>query len=329
MFRILCLLILVIPASVSCAYFGIGIHPESYQEDYLNINRYLNQFGFTSFRTDYSWSQVEKVRGVYNIPNIKTELSIKNLIREKKTPLLILAYNNKLYNDLGSSRRKISTDLEENGFLNYVRWVVKHFGKEKIIFEIWNEWSLNTRDITATNADSAKRYYGLVKKSSEVIKSENPRAIVIAGGFNPISKDDRYWASTLVKLGILNYIDGVSIHPYNYWMETIPEPKKFIDDIYINLHKIIGVNYYITPIYITEFGFPIMSKKQEVAAEKYAHDFFGFLKSHGNFKGLWWYDLIDDGVDKTNRENTFGILNYQRQPKKMSQYFIESDPTRD
>ncbi|MBW6001889.1 hypothetical protein CF026_27580, partial [Klebsiella michiganensis] len=36
-------------------------------------------------------------------------------------------------------------------------------------------------------------------------------------------------------------------------------------------------------------------------------------------KGIWWYDLIDDGNNKKNREHNFGILNRNLSEKNVSQ----------
>ncbi|MCP6014344.1 hypothetical protein NL362_27715, partial [Klebsiella pneumoniae] len=89
--------------------------------------------------------------------------------------------------------------------------------------EIWNEWTIATGMVKYRNqVPSANVYYNLVKKTSEVIKRNDPNAIILAGSINPLDLRARYidvndwkWFEQLVNLGILNYIDGVSLHTYS------------------------------------------------------------------------------------------------------------------
>lgn len=51
-------------------------------------------------------------------------------------PILILNNTNDLY---GSD--KPVTDEQITAFSDYAAWTAMHFKNEKVIFEIWNEWS--------------------------------------------------------------------------------------------------------------------------------------------------------------------------------------------
>lgn len=41
-------------------------------------------------------------------------------------------------------------------------------------------------------------------------------------------------------------------------------------------------------------------------------------------KGVWWYDLKDDGNDKNNKEHNFGILKNDLTEKKVADVFTKS-----
>lgn len=74
-------------------------------------------------------------KGVYKIPDSKLENAIQLGIKEGVTPLIILNYGNSNYkeNTGGHKNIRLSSDEEIEGFINYVDWVSKHFGKKKII----------------------------------------------------------------------------------------------------------------------------------------------------------------------------------------------------
>ncbi|MCU8657545.1 glycosyl hydrolase, partial [Klebsiella pneumoniae] len=39
------------------------------------------------------------------------------------------------------------------------------------------------------------------------------------------------------------------------------------------------------------------------------------IKKRDYIKGVWLYDLIDDGADKSNKEHNFGMFYQDMQPK--------------
>ncbi|HCD5421666.1 TPA: hypothetical protein NBX29_005409, partial [Klebsiella pneumoniae] len=71
------------------------------------------------------------------------------------------------------------------------------------------------------NTGTAKGYFEIVKRVSHIIKENDPNAIILAGSFNPLTDSDNAWFYELIELGILDYIDGISIHPYSYKNENI------------------------------------------------------------------------------------------------------------
>ena len=73
-------------------------------------------------------------------------------------------------------------------------------------------------------------------------------------GFNPFKKDQLAWAETLVKLGVLNYADGLSIHPYS--QEEPAKDFSRLDDFHESMIKLSGkenINLYITEMGYSDF----------------------------------------------------------------------------
>lgn len=310
--------LLLIPAwSANAFYIGIGAHPEGFSgttNDFINL---LHKYEINAIRLDYKWSDVEREKGIYMPPKNKTE---KILIMARDNgiePIVILDYGNKFYGN-----KKPTTDIEIEAFTKYAVWAVEHFKGKVRIFEIWNEWS-NRKDFGANSNESAEQYVKLVSTVSRAIKKKNPDSIVIAGSINPMDYIDLAWAKKLIKLGILDYIDGLSIHPYIYGSKRSAIANKnvaFLDNINQQFMSLSGRSEFIN-FYITEIGFPTSNKFNTFSQDDvalYAHDYILEASKRYYIKGVWWYDLINDGNSDSNREYNFGILNRDLSEKKVS-----------
>ncbi|HHG1859316.1 TPA: hypothetical protein ACPUQP_004403 [Klebsiella pneumoniae] len=317
--------VILLPISSRAYVLGIGGHPEGFRgsdEKYVSL---LKQYNISSLRTDYLWHEVETTKGEYNPANIKTESVINLSFKKGISALLILGYGNDLY---GAGKPKTKDEII--AYSKYASWTAEHFKGRGYIYEIWNEWPHRTnKDSSPTNIDSAMSYIALVKSASSAIKNVDPTAKVIAGGFNPIDGLEKEWGQYLVKYGILNYVDGLSIHPYAYSSKRLALPSTNLS-IVRNFHDmLISTNKGLReiPLYITEIGYPTYRGKPEFTeddVESYAIEYFKVASSMPFIKGIWWYDLKDDGNDKNNKEHNFGILKNDLTRKKVADVFTNS-----
>lgn len=287
---------------------GVGVHPDGFYgtpEEFISL---MKKYDINSLRTDYKWNSVEKVKGQFSAPNNKTEKVLDIAYKNGINPIVILDYGNEIY-----GKGKPITDEQISAFSNYAVWTVKHFEGKAKLFEIWNEWS-NRVQPGANNDESAKNYVKLVAVVSKAIKNANPQAIIIAGSFNPMDYIDLRWGQQIVKLGILDNIDGLSIHPYTWGSKRASVPElniKMLDMTQQNLRVLAKTNKPI-PFYITEMGFPSSDKKNVLSQQEiadYAYRYLLLAKTKPYIKGVWWYDFINDGNNKNYREHNFGILN--------------------
>jgi len=72
------------------------------------------------------------------------------------------------------------------------------------------------------------------------------------------------------------------------------------------------------PIYITEIGWATNVGQYGFApatAAAYLQRFLLLAHTRGYIAGVWWYDLIDDGSDRSNYEFRFGLLQQNGTPK--------------
>ncbi|TYX10770.1 cellulase family glycosylhydrolase, partial [Klebsiella pneumoniae] len=130
----------------------------------------------------------------------------------------ILDYGNKNYNNGGYP----ANEQDIAAFAKYAKWVASNYKGQVKYYEIWNEWTVGTGMKGKGEIPPPQIYLELVKKTSQAIKSVDPSAIILAGSFNPLSPtgrrlniSDSDWFMILINEGILNYIDGISIHPYS------------------------------------------------------------------------------------------------------------------
>lgn len=294
---------------------GVGIHPTSYQIPANNLVSLLSKYDIKSIRFDYPWSHVEKKKGIYTSPdNILNELPVLASNNDIST-LLILDYGNDFYGGW-----KPSSPEQIDAFSNYASWVAQHYKGRKVIYEIWNEWS---HDSKKNNYDpksdrSAIEYVSLVKSVSQAIKNIDKTATVIAGGFNPINGPDRRWGVKIINLGVYKYVDGISIHPYSYQRMDTVSPNYNIS-ILKNFEREINENKKNQiKLYITEFGYPNYSNGIGLNSkdrEKYPAEYISEVKKLGFVKGIWWYDFINDGNDANNRQHNFGLLDSSHRQK--------------
>ncbi|WP_336935959.1 glycosyl hydrolase [Acinetobacter soli] len=311
---------------------GIGIHPQTFPKNPQDLVAILKNQGISTFRTDYLWSQVEKEKGVYSPVDQRIEETIQLAKENNIRPLIIYGYGNKFYQDTSYNALEGKPSSEETiqHFLNYVKWSTNHLNNNVSMFEIWNEWIQKAgagNRISALSNNSAKIYSTLVLQSCRAIKEINPNAIVIAGSTDPLDEASNQWLLKVINYGVLNCIDGISLHIY----EFKPNQKLNYKPIILSLKKLQSKISYINkgktvPLYITETGVSNINNSL-YSLEDTANYFTNYMQalSQLNYvRGVWWYDLVNDGNDKNNGENNFGILNRDLSPKPIALKFADT-----
>lgn len=311
---------------------GIGIHANKYDLENDNLLQLIEKSGFNSFRQDLTWDSVERTKGVYAIPP-KLKL-VDEIIRGAKkyniSPLVILDYGNKNYNNGGYP----TNEQDIAAFAKYAKWVASNYKGQVKYYEIWNEWTVGTGMKGKGEIPPPQIYLELVKKTSQAIKSVDPSAIILAGSFNPLSPtgrrlniSDSDWFTILINEGILNYIDGISIHPYSFLNanKKLRNPEYNINKIDQFYNKIKDQNIKKVPLYITEIGIPThagLGGVDPLEAADYVVKYSLLAKSKSYIKGIWWYDLSNDGGDMKNQEHNFGFYDSNFNPKPAAKAFI-------
>lgn len=323
------LILILFPLNASAALeIGVGTHFNNYGQSPDKYIKLINDCGFTSVRDGFSWNSVLIKPGSMNISrktnNTDMFFSNESKFSKQRNNLFVLGYGSDIYTHGYYPQSKEEVDR----FVDYVSWVVNRYKRKVKYYEVWNEWIQGTGVKSKINRPDDKLYLYLVQQSYKKIKEIDPDAIVLTGSINPLHKNEVDWLNNLIAQGLLNYVDGISIHPYAFnERKSVRDPEgSFIalDSFEKSLFEKSGKNL---PLYITEMGYPTGNRfhggiSQANAAQNILK--YNLLAASRSYiKGLWWYDLKDDGSDYKNKEHNFGIF-YANDEVKESAQLIKS-----
>ncbi|OQX81754.1 MAG: hypothetical protein B6D56_01380 [Candidatus Omnitrophica bacterium 4484_70.1] len=196
---------------------GLGTVEEAYQ-----MYDFLDELNIKNFRYIIFWWEVERKKGVYDWSRHD---KLINYLKSKGLNILITFYGgNYLYDHLTKDYQKgkfsfkgappegfppcSSPALE--GWLNFVEATVKRYGRFVKVWEIWNEENSGEFWQPVPNA---VEYSLLLKATSLRIRKKQPEAFIIMGGVTVKPGFDKFLVSCF-KLGALDYVNAVGIHPY-------------------------------------------------------------------------------------------------------------------
>lgn len=159
-------------------------------------------------------------------------------------------------------------------------------------WEIWNEPNSPTCPYAWF---SPQDYYHMVRNASSIIRNSTNASIVAAG----LSPDGTWNISDLYKTypDTGNYIDYQGVHVYA--------------DVNSNLANIASVQISKKPIWVTEYGAPSAPIDEsntytEQGQAAWVQVNFAPLQAHA--LKIFWYELYDETIQPTVKENSFGLI---------------------
>jgi hypothetical protein len=308
--------------ALSLDVIGISAHFNRYTESsdvYLST---IKNYGFNGFRAELVWNQVEREKGQFSIGKAIEKTGRQafeyGLSRYGLSAMVVLGPGNTFYSHNAIDYPRTPEAIQ--AFSHYAAWVAARYKGRIKYYDIWNEWLYGT-GLTSQplNVPPPEVYFELVKATSQAIRKVDPEAVIMAGSFNTNIPRDVKWFDELMKMGILDYIDGVSIHPYSL---RLPEDNIAAIDQFEVLSQ--GYAKREVPIYITEVGnsgYSGMGYVTDEAAAQYVVKYSFLAKTRPYIKGLWWYVLKDKGSDVNNREDFFGFFTQSNKPKESALVF--------
>lgn len=255
---------------------------------------FMRNAGINWIRDDFSWGNLEFPQGKWHFGGYD---KLVEAAKENGINILpILDY---------SVRWATPSWKHLDQWGNYVRTVVKRYGKQLRYWEVYNE---QNSPHFWRDAPSGKNYTALLKRSCEEIKRIDPELKVLYGGTAgvPIDFIEQSFAA-----GAGNYFDIMNIHPY----QSPGNPELMIP--HIRHLKALMRKYKISkPVWITEIGWPT-AEEPAIFREILPHVF----KKAGLVRGEGTAALVFDpreGFSGALPFESFRCLNYFKSVKTIT-----------
>lgn len=180
------------------------------------------------------------------------------------------------------------------------------------IFNAWNEYDHQYFNILHTGAED---YTNLLKATYRGVKKGNPDAIVIGPELAGVN---HAFVETMCQLGALDYMDGLSLHPYQ-WTGSF-DPQILIDGA-MKMKEIMRKYGDEKPMWMTEFGFSSCGGSHFTVEEQYRlHTLARAVnKSYGLYDKYIQYCLADYD-NRTSLEHNWGFINWWDEQEGLVSY---------
>jgi hypothetical protein len=291
--------------------FGIGTH-QNRNPDEVNL-RLISEIHARIVRVDIPWIVLEH-RGQYDFSPY--DPLIKRLRQLGKSIVLVLAYGHHDHSD-GPANNTFAlpphTPEQLAAYGRYVQAVAKQYHGSDIVYEIWNEPNL---DLFWPPALDPAAYGKLLNAGTRAIRTAEPNATIIPAGLANENNPAQFLHS-LALAGALDEVNGISFHPYRG-----DGPENSLYDI-AEFERAAGRAD--QPLWLTEWGYSEawLAKGSQDTRQRQAVMIGRMMLTAAlaGAKALLVYDLIDDGTDPHDQESSFGLADYDFNPKLSAAVF--------
>ncbi len=211
--------------------------------DPVTTTELMRMNGMSYIREQYQWRNIEREKGILKMPEDALE-KLRKISKSGMEVVYICSFTNPLYDE----GRNPSSDEAIAAFARYCAYMAKTLKGISSHFEVWNEWNLKGSQFNQSG-EPPETYAKLLKASYKAIKEADPNITVLGVATSEI---DIEWTKSVFDEGGYDYLDAVSIHPYD-WSGSFRE-YQLVEDV--NELKSLMQQYgEEKPIWMTEIGF--------------------------------------------------------------------------
>lgn len=289
---------IVTPPETRNPIFAVCTHHGLERGDPPKNNTVASLSGTYMIRDEMIWGRAEREKGKFEIQPM-WDFYVNDALAKNLQVFLILDYGNKFYDEGGAPY----TEEGIAAFVRYATFLAEHFKGRINHFEVWNEYNMEGGGFNPTSRPP-EDYARLLKAVYPAIKEVNPDAFIVGCC---TAGTDLGWIKRVFDAGGYDYMDAVSIHPYCY--PTSPDEGGIVKNIELTRELMLQYGEE-KPIWLTEVGWPTQEDQRgvsEIVSGAYAVRLHALGMAAGADK-IFWYDLQDDGTDRTYNEHNFGLI---------------------
>lgn len=278
---------------------GLGVNIHFYEGNKEDLSM-LKEADVGIVRMDISWGSVEKTKGKYAFS--RHDKLVEDMNKLGIRILFIIDYGNPLYDDGLAPHTKEG----RKAYTEFCSALAERYAGKNIIWELWNEPNIDKFWKPKADVDN---YMKFCKTVVPVIRSKDKDACIIAPA---TSAFDMKFMESCFEQGLLDLVDGVSVHPYR---NAELSPETTFDDykllsLLIEQHKPKGKSI---PILSGEWGYSTTNLSRKLQGKYLARQWLSNLAY--NIPISIWYDWHDDGKDPNETEHNFGTVTWDYKEK--------------
>lgn len=336
------------PPPAQAASAGVQLHLLWSNVDSADMDRQLDAASAanaTIARVDVGWSALEESgNGKWNGYHLDRLDKVVAKAEARGIKLLLTLTTTPCWASTAPAQLKqgCSGDWGERGVEDYapanpedyadaLAFLVGRYGTRVAGWELWNE--PNSEDFFKSPKPVAD-YAALVKAAYRAAKVADARVPIVAGS---LMHADHTWTEALYDAGLKGHFDAFSIHPYSEDKSPLSAnggyTKVSFADGVPKVREVMLRHGDDKPLWLTEFGWSTTKVRNDEpwrngVAERDQARFIREALAHAqNWKYVpvaIYYNLKDRGVDSTDRNDHFGLVENDGTPKPALAAFREA-----
>ncbi|HOX39525.1 MAG TPA: cellulase family glycosylhydrolase [Candidatus Brocadiia bacterium] len=292
--------------------FGVNIHFTHGSARDLEL---MKASGIEMIRMDFTWTAIEREKGKYDFAACDQLLNDMDAMGIRC--LMVIDYGNSLYEEASPSREETRA-----AYARMVEDAARRYRGRNVIWEVWNEPNLPRFWQPIQNVDD---YMALVKALVPAIRRGDPDSCVVAPACSGIALG---WLEECFKRGMLELVDGVSVHPYrgifytparNFFPKGGESRRKLNEERlapestiseYRALNELMAKykpDGRKVALLCGEWGYSTAWMSWEMQGAYMARSWL--VNQYCGATVSIWYDWVDDGPDPKATEDNFGTIN--------------------
>lgn len=224
-----------------CSWSHVGLNTENFdRQGGLKRLRVLKEAGVQWDRCDLWWGRIEPEKGTFRWDDLDWVVA---QYRDAGVQLMpILCYGSAWKSDAPV------TDEERALYGRYVFQMVSRYKDDIHVWEIWNEPNITP---FWTPRPDANDYAKLLKVAYEQAKEADPDCVVVGAS---TAGADLPFIETLLRAGGGQWMDAISIHPYQGDLGSLSPDKGGLETHIRDVRKLLVKYDCPMPIQLTEIG---------------------------------------------------------------------------